>query len=109
LGATVENQEEADRRITPLLAIDAAHHFLSCEPLLGPLDLRPWLVWLASSRRIDWVICGGESGAHARIMDPAWARSLRDQCRITGTAFFMKQMTWKGPIPDDLMVREFPK
>ena len=69
--------------------------------------------------RIDWVICGGEtvkpgqknddgSPAMPRCMDPDWARSLRDQCSAAGVPFFMKQMTNKAPIPEDLMVREFP-
>ena len=61
---------------------------------------------------IDWVICGGESGPGARPMNPDWARSLRDQCKAGSAAFFMKQMGGKRkpfpPIPDDLMIREFP-
>ena len=59
--------------------------------------------------RIDWIIAGGESGKNARPMSEAWARSIRDQCRAAGTAFFMKQMTKRAPIPDDLMIREFPR
>jgi protein gp37 len=118
LGTTVENQEEADRRIPQLLAVPAAKHFLSCEPLLGPVDLTRYIVqgWVSDSptpSEIDWVICGGESGSGARTMVSTWARSLRDQCNAAGVAFFMKQMggTSKrsmAPIPDDLMVREFP-
>lgn len=83
LGATVENQAEADRRIPHLLRVPARVHFLSCEPLLGPIDLRP--------HPIDWVIAGGESGPHARPMHPDWVRSLRDQCRSTDVPFFFKQ------------------
>lgn len=49
---------------------------------------------------------------HARPMPPDWARDLRDQCKAAGTAFFMKQMGGKRkpfePIPDDLMIRDFP-
>lgn len=101
LGCTTENQEEADRRIPHLLSVPARVHFLSCEPLLGPVDLR--------APNIDWVIVGGESGPRARDMSADWARFLRDQCRSAGVAFFMKQMTRKAPIPDDLMVREFPQ
>jgi protein gp37 len=55
----------------------------------------------------DWIICGGESGWHARLMDPAWARALRDEC-AGSIPFFIKQMTRKGPIPPDLLVRQFP-
>lgn len=105
LGTTVENQEEADRRIPHLLAIPARVLFLSVEPMLGPV--RPEL------DGIHWVICGGESGPGARPMHPDWARQLRDQCRSAGVPFFMKQMggavkSRMPPIPDDLMLREFP-
>ena len=101
LGTTVENQAEAARRIPHLTATPARTLFLSCEPLLEPIapDLS----------RIDWVICGGESGGVARDMDPAWARNLRDDCSATDTAFFMKQMARKAPIPADLLVRQFPR
>lgn len=84
LGTTVENQVEAERRIPVLLEIPARIHFLSCEPLLGPVDI-PLL------SRIDWIICGGESGANARPMNPNWARSLRDQCVDKQIPFFFKQ------------------
>lgn len=68
--------------------------------------------------RLDWVICGGESGPGARPMHPDWVRSIRDQCRDAGVAFYMKQMgsAWnkKGKgnnlseIPEDLRIRQFP-
>jgi protein gp37 len=58
--------------------------------------------------RLNWIICGGESGPRARPMNPDWARSLRDQCQQAGVPFFMKQMTRKAEIPADLLVREFP-
>lgn len=105
LGTTVENQDEAERRIPQLLSIPAAVHFLSCEPLLGMLHLpKQDTYW----HPLDWVICGGESGGKARMMEEHWARSLRDQCGYMDVAFFMKQMTRKKPIPDDLLVRQFP-
>jgi protein gp37 len=132
IGATVENQTEAMRRIPQLLAVPAAKRFLSCEPLLGEVDLTKVWATLPSActsegmsllntlqpsdegRRIDWVICGGESGSMYRDMNPAWARSLRDQCAAAGVPFFMKQMTGGSqrsmrPIPDDLMVRQVPE
>jgi protein gp37 len=106
LGTTAETMEEAARRIPVLLRVPAVIRFLSCEPLLEPLDLTRYL----RGSGVHWIICGGESGP--RPMDPKWARSLRDQCRATGTAFFMKQMAHRGtrkmPIPADLMVRQFP-
>jgi len=57
---------------------------------------------------IDWIIMGGESGPNARPMHPDWARSVRDQCQEANVAFFMKQMSKKAQIPDDLFIREFP-
>jgi protein gp37 len=113
LGTTVENQAMADLRIPILLSIPAKVRFLSCEPLLGPVDISRWLDRTAAGRFhaepiIDWIICGGESGVGARDMDADWARSLRDQCQAAGVWFFMKQMARKAPIPADLLVREFP-
>ena len=80
--------------------------FLSCEPLLGPVDLRPWL------GELDWIIAGGESGPHYRVMDMDWLRSIRDQCQAAGVALFHKQSS--GPRPgmhpmlDGRLWREFP-
>ena len=113
LGTSVENQTEADRRIPHLLAAPAAVRFLSCEPLLGPVDLTlidplpnhphadvllslNCLTGLVSGPddagpRIDWVIVGGESGPGARPMHPDWARALRDQCAAACVPFFFKQ------------------
>ena len=92
LGVSVENQKWADIRIPALMDTPAAVRFLSCEPLLGPVDLakvaptKPYWHDL-----IDWVIVGGESGPGARPMHPDWARSLRDQCQDTGVAYLFKQ------------------
>lgn len=88
LGTSVENQAAADKRVPELLNAPATVRFLSCEPLLGPVDLSQWL------HRISWVIVGGESGTQARPMDPDWARSLRDQCQAAGVPFLFKQ--WGG-------------
>ncbi len=87
LGTTVENQRWADERIPKLVDAESSVHFLSCEPLLGPLDLSPWL----GAGGIDWVIAGGESGGKARPTDPRWVQSLRDQCLASGVAFHFKQ------------------
>jgi protein gp37 len=158
LGTTVEDQERADLRIPALLQVPAEARFLSCEPLLGPVDLPHWINlprpvagdWpighttiaesglhkvarnphgarsvIASNGRelgikpdeckdlglgLDWVICGGESGPHARPMHPDWARGLRDQCAAAGVPFLFKQ--WgefedtgrHGPRPGDWAV-----
>lgn len=113
LCATICNQEEAERDIPKLLAVDAKVRFLSMEPLLGPVTLdtiyntdlgegQPYLHPLigrvsdghgdgCNVPGIDWVIVGGESGHHARPMHPDWARSLRDQCQAAGVPFLFKQ------------------
>jgi protein gp37 len=94
LGATVENQTWAARRLPELIAVPAKVRFLSCEPLLSRLDLSAWL-----SPHIHWVIAGGESGPKARPSDPAWFRELRDQCIIAGVPFHFKQ--WGNWAPAD--------
>ncbi|MFA5900543.1 MAG: phage Gp37/Gp68 family protein [Hyphomicrobium sp.] len=110
LGATICNQEEADRDIPKLLALPAAQRFLSMEPLLGPVDLglcdcdkgsRPGPGGVggvtcpcchgAGGRMVDWIIVGGESGPNARPMHPNWVRSLRDQCQSAVVPFLFKQ------------------
>lgn len=102
LGTTVENQQYADKRIPELLKCRdlAPVLFLSCEPLLGPVDLQRYLFvgdeggWeYAGSPRgfINWVIAGGESGPNARPSHPDWFRSLRDQCQAANVPFHFKQ------------------
>jgi protein gp37 len=101
-GATVVTQAEADRDIPKLLALEGPRfRFLSVEPMLESLVLefigRDWLFPLVGPRRLDWIICGGESGPGARPMQAEWARSLRDQCVAAGVPFFFKQ--WGGKTP----------
>ena len=122
LGATVVNQQEADRDIPKLLATPAAVRFLSCEPLLGPVDLfkieRPYRQgyghgyiealtgWTRSSGHgyrefdaasaIDWIIVGGESGPGARPMANEWAQSIVDQCQRASVPVFVKQLSSGG-------------
>lgn len=87
LGVSVENRRHGKPRIDLLRAINAQIRFLSVEPLLedlGELDLR----------HIHWVIVGGESGTNARPMKAEWARSIQEQCKTAGVAFFFKQ--WGG-------------
>lgn len=121
IGATIVNQEEADRDIPKLLAVPAHKRFLSMEPLLGPVDLSALATECDNEkadccgspckidalygsiscpacegpetlyRGIDWVIVGGESGPNARPMHPDWVRSLRDQCQAAGIPFLFKQ------------------
>jgi protein gp37 len=104
LGTTAEDQHHYDGRWPILRAIPARVHFISYEPALGPLQIES----ASHGAYPDWIICGGESGSGARYMEPQWARNLRDQCEELDVAFFMKQMTAKQPIPEDLLVREFP-
>lgn len=111
LGTTAEDQDNARERIPDLLEAHAAVRFVSAEPLLGPLDLRPWLglecvhedgyreydtnAWICRQCEetpiLDWVIVGGESGAKARPFDMDWARTIIRQCRDAGVAPFFKQ------------------
>jgi protein gp37 len=121
MGVSVEDQRRANERIPDLLAIPAALRWLSCEPLLGRVDLTnmpnrdfssvpgtydalggswwpavgdPDVETATAERnlpRIGWVVCGGESGPGARPMHPDWVRSLRDQCCAAGVPYFFKQ------------------
>jgi protein gp37 len=107
LGVTAENQQRADERIPILLQILAAVRFVSIEPMLGPVDLtrivydrqtvidairglHGWPLPHTDGPKLDWVICGGETGPGARPMHPDWVRSLRDRCQAAGTPFFFK-------------------
>lgn len=117
LGVSVEDQRWADIRIPALLDTPAAVRFLSCEPLLGPVNLEPFLWGLVGStasyfgrngkvrlggvggqtvcsqplNALHWVITGGESGPGARPCDPDWVRDIRDQCNAARVPFFHKQ------------------
>jgi protein gp37 len=98
LGTTAENQHWADKRIPLLLESAARVKFISAEPLLGPLRLEGQLLPAdVIGRGLNWVIAGGESGPHARPMNPAWVESLRDECAASGTAFHFKQWGHWGP------------
>ena len=144
LGITVVNQAEADRDIPKLLAVPARVRFLSIEPMLGPVDLTDIRVPLRGESfeqgnvlvhkdslnlgkprpAIDWVIVGGESGAHARPFHVDWARSIVAQCKDAGVPVHVKQLGakpsgWSLPAldkaganwdewPEDLRVREWP-
>lgn len=94
LGTTVELQKRADELLPYLAAIPAKVRFISAEPLLGPLAIKPWL-----RTTIDWVITGGESGPHARPASPEWFRSLHSQCMESEVAFHFKQ--WGDWVPGD--------
>jgi protein gp37 len=86
MGVSVEDARVVHRAVD-LASVPAAVRFLSCEPLIGPLESLPL-------ENIDWVIVGGESGPKSREMKTNWVKSIRRQCRKHGVAFFFKQ--WGG-------------
>lgn len=116
LGTTVEDQARADERVPELLATPGALHFVSCEPLLGSVDLSQWLQEILHEDEVGvengnqtlpmelgmpcmhdpwifglrWIIAGGETGPGARPAHPDWFRSLRDQCKAHDVPFFFK-------------------
>jgi protein gp37 len=117
LGVSVENQDQADKRLPILRDTPAAVRFISVEPLLEPVDLclSPGFEISIGSHGIHWVIAGGESGGPPeRHMDLAWLRSIVDQCTAAGVPVFVKQDSGRlpgqqGRIPADLWRRkEFP-
>ena len=136
LGVSVEDQRRADERIPVLLDTPAAVRWLSCEPLLGPIDLAPWvfnrrsevrhLVYgpaclnedqadSAVSLSVDWVVVGGESGPGHRPMKIEWLESIVEQCRTAKVPVFVKQDSGslpekQGRIPDELWaLKQFPQ
>lgn len=115
IGCTVVTQAEANRDVPHLLLakkrLPVPFAFLSCEPLMGRIDLREAHMAPIQLPRVDWVITGGETNqgrGRARDSDEEWFRDLRDQCLPRGIPFFMKQMTRKAPIPADLRIQQRP-
>jgi protein gp37 len=116
LGVSVEDQKAADERIPQLDLTTAALRFLSCEPLLGPLNLTQHLT------HTKWVIVGGESGSNARPCELTWIESIVEQCRAAGVACWVKQLgtncrgwssSGKGDNPEhwpaSIQVQQFPE
>lgn len=123
IGASTENQATLEKRMPDLMAIKARVRFISAEPLLGPLDLAPWL-----RAGLAWVITGGESGPGARPMKAQWVREIDGQCRAYAAPHFFKQWgIWEnnplkaegkpessdpygkgGGLLDGDLIREFP-
>jgi protein gp37 len=96
-GISVEDQETASHRLKSLVSLGdlALNIFVSYEPALGPVN------WFETefADTIDWMICGGESGPHARPMSPVWARETKKFCEYHGIPFFFKQ--WGEWLPYD--------
>lgn len=105
-GATVEDRQRYAERVPGLLAVPAAVRWLSVEPMLD---------WIPLERGIQWIVCGGESGATARPLHWPHVYELRDRCAELGSAFFLKQGAGfkprkdLGDCPADLRVREMPR
>lgn len=112
-GTSVVNQQTADKLIQQLYEVNGKR-FLSVEPQLEKIDLRPFLYldfypsYYNGDNGIDWVIQGGESGHNKRPFDTEWAYYLKQQCEEAGVPYFFKQIDKIQPIPDDLMIRQFP-
>lgn len=99
LGTTVEDQESADKRIRYLLEFESPSvRFLSCEPMIGPIDLSKYLNRPRGATKLNWVIAGGESGFGSRPMDPAWPKQLQVQCAKAKVAFHFKQWGHWAPV-----------
>jgi len=93
LGTTIENQHAAEERLPELIKHTADIRFISCEPLLGPLDITHWL---KKKNSIQWVIVGGESGPYARPMNPVWIGNIKEQCEKYNVLFYFKQWgSWR--------------
>lgn len=102
VGTTCEDQAAFDRRWPVLEKIPARVRFVSYEPAIGPLTMRRHRV------KPDWLIAGGETGQGHRWAKALWFYSIKDECEEEAVPFFMKQMAGRKPIPEDLLVRQFP-
>lgn len=129
LGVSVENMDHIGR-IEELLRVPAAVHWISAEPLLGPLDLSPWLRYQTPAYRqiighdngqaivpgIEWIVAGGESGPGYRVCDKTWLTGILEQCRAARVPFFLKQLggtkkidgAWGGDQLEGRRYHEFP-
>ena len=115
LGTSVESQEYAERTYD-LLAVPAKIHFLSVEPMLGPVYLEPYInAWHErGAGTLDWVIVGGESGPGRRELDVTWLTDVVRECVTSRLPVFVKQDSGpkpdkQGRIPDEFWIREFPQ
>lgn len=116
LGVTVENQKAAEQRVPALLHAPAITRFVSCEPLLEPVDLSVisgTLNAYQGANKLGWVIVGGESGPNARPMDETWVRTFKNHCVQYSVPFFYKQRVDDGtkiglPVLDGQIWDQYP-
>lgn len=109
-GTSPVNQATANKLVPQLLEVKGKH-FLSIEPQLEMVDLAS--SWIDKARNfelgvIDWIIQGGESGAHKRLFNLKWAYAMKDQCKALNVPYFFKQIDKVQVIPEDLLIRQFP-
>jgi protein gp37 len=100
-GTSPVNEETFDKLVGQLMEVNGKK-FLSIEPQIGKISL-------PINFKIDWIIQGGESGHHKRPFDLSWAMTLRNECAALNIPYFFKQIDKIQTIPEDLLVREFPK
>lgn len=126
LGISIENQDAMDTRMPLFFDVPARVKFISCEPLLGPIQIP--IDCNDGSTFFDWMIIGGESGNETgkylyRPCELGWIKSLITQCTDAGCPVFVKQMgtylakqmctsdRHGGNIdewPTDVQIRQFP-
>lgn len=107
-GTSASNQETLNNMVRQLLKVPGKH-FISIEPQIGYIDLKPLKeMENETGQQIDWIIQGGESGHNKRPFNLDWAYSMRDQCEEMGIPYFFKQIDKVQPIPESLLIRQFP-
>lgn len=99
LGVSAEDDEHARKRIPVLLTSWSAHLWVSCEPLLGPIDLREYIT--GPGTVLDWVVMGAETGPGHRECDLAWMMRIADDCRRAKVPYFIKQANKKTTLNGD--------
>lgn len=122
-GITAENQERLEERAPQLMQTGAYQKWISLEPLLGPINIVPWLLTEHQKRgfdnqyippardwqyrdRFDWVVVGAESGPQRRPCKLEWVETIVEQCRESGVPVFVKQLDINGKLVTD--INKFP-
>lgn len=82
---TVENQKNADYRLSIFKDLPIKHKSITMQPMLENIDIERYL------DGIDLVVVGGESDVNARPLDYAWVLSVREQCVRKNVNFEFRQ------------------